>query len=81
LLGDNIKAARIAAGLSQQEAASASGVGLAHYGRVERGEIDPRVATLVRIAAGLGVSAAYLLRDIDVRGREEIARAREHHAE
>jgi transcriptional regulator with XRE-family HTH domain len=81
LLGDNIKAARKAAGLSQQAAASASGTGLAHYGRVERGEIDPQVGTLVRIAAGLGVSAAYLLRGIDVKARDAPALPREHQAE
>jgi transcriptional regulator with XRE-family HTH domain len=36
-----------------------------HYGRIESGEIDPRISTLERIAAGLDVSAADLLRDVD----------------
>jgi transcriptional regulator with XRE-family HTH domain len=67
LLSDNIRAARKAAGLTQHEAADVVGTGLAHYGRLERGDVDPRVSTLLRVAAGLGVPVAELLRGLDVR--------------
>ena len=80
-LSDNIRAARFAAGLTQLEAANAVGTSLAHYGRLERGEVDPRVATLLRVAAGLGVTGAHLLRGLDVRAGEATARPSEHHAE
>lgn len=36
-----------------------------HYGRIESGKVDPQVSTLARMAAGLDVSLADLLRDVD----------------
>jgi transcriptional regulator with XRE-family HTH domain len=36
-----------------------------HYGRIESGKVDPQVSTLQRMAAGLSVSLADLLRGVD----------------
>jgi transcriptional regulator with XRE-family HTH domain len=60
-LSQNISAAREAAGLTQDEAAAAAGMQPAQYSRVERGEVDARLSTLLRIAQGLGVDIVVLL--------------------
>jgi transcriptional regulator with XRE-family HTH domain len=63
-LARNIKAARNAAGMTQDEAADASDMQSAFYSRIERGEVDPRVSSLLKIASGLGVEPASLLREV-----------------
>ncbi len=63
-LARNIKAARSAAGMTQDEAADASDMQSAVYSRIERGEVDPRVSSLLKIANGLGVELAALLRQV-----------------
>ena len=35
-----------------------------HYRRIESGDVDPRISTLERVAAGLRVSVADLLRGV-----------------
>lgn len=62
-----LKAARKAAGLTQQAAADAFGIQLRGYCRWEAGEREPSLAMLVDIADKLDVTTDYLL------GREEIA--------
>ena len=47
--------ARRASGMTQAELATVSGVGLAAIRRLERGEADPRISTLRRIARASGV--------------------------
>ena len=64
-VGDNIKAARIAQGWSESEAARAIGMDSAHYSRIERGGVDPLISTLERIAVGLDISIADLLEGVD----------------
>jgi transcriptional regulator with XRE-family HTH domain len=64
VLASNIRAARNAARMTQDEAADASGMQSAVYSRIERGEVDPRVSSLLRIASGLGVEPADLLRGV-----------------
>ncbi len=49
-----ITAARKAAGMTQQQLADALGVAQVSVTRWERGEREPRVSTLKRIAAVLG---------------------------
>jgi transcriptional regulator with XRE-family HTH domain len=62
ILARNIKAARDAAGLTQDDAAHAAGMQPAVYSRIERGEVDPRLSSLTRIATGLGVTVGDLTR-------------------
>lgn len=64
VLASNIRAARNAARMTQDEAADASAMQSAVYSRIERGEVDPRVSSLLKIASGLGVDPADLLRDV-----------------
>jgi hypothetical protein len=50
---------------TQHEAAAAIGWAWRKYGRIERGEIDMRLSTLIRVARGLGIEPAELLRDVE----------------
>lgn len=56
-----IRAARIAAGMTQQQLADALGVAQQSVTRWETGEREPRVSTLKRIAAALGCDITALL--------------------
>jgi len=64
VLAQNVRAAREAADLTQDDAAHAAGMQPAVYSRIERGEVDPRMSSVVKIAAGLGVTASDLLRGV-----------------
>ncbi len=55
-LGNNVRAFRIAAGLSQAKLARLVGCDPSAISRVERSEIAPRDALKLRIAEALGVS-------------------------
>lgn len=56
-----IRAARIAAGMTQQQLADALGVAQQSVTRWETGEREPRISTLRRIAAVLGCDVTALL--------------------
>lgn len=56
-----IRAARIAAGMTQQQLADALGISQVSVTRWETGEREPRVSTLKRIAAVLGCDLSALL--------------------
>lgn len=64
IVGRNIKGAREAAGLTQEQLADRAGMHTMEVSRYERGVRDLRVSTVARIATGLGVTAADLLRDV-----------------
>jgi transcriptional regulator with XRE-family HTH domain len=58
VLAANIRAARDAAKLTQDDAAHAAGMRTAVYSRIERGEVDPRLSSLVKTAQALGIDLA-----------------------
>jgi transcriptional regulator with XRE-family HTH domain len=62
-IGDNLRHARRAAGLSQAELADRAGVGAATVARLEAGNMDPRVSTLEKLARALGMDARTLMPD------------------
>ena len=66
-LASNLSAARSALGMSQDELAAKGGVSRATLNQLEGAEGDPRLSTLVGLAAALGISPVFLLL-----GRDEL---------
>jgi transcriptional regulator with XRE-family HTH domain len=60
-LGDAIRAARKAKGLTQDELADASGVDRSHMGRIERGERNVTFLNVARIACALKLKPSDIL--------------------
>ncbi len=60
-LGKNLRAARTKLGLTQEEVAERSGVQAGEVSRIERGQRDPQVSTLERLAAAVEVAPGRLL--------------------
>ena len=70
--GQRIKAARKAAGLTQADLANKVGVPYQSIGQWERDERNPKLETLERIAAALGVRIGYEKEQIIIPGRLKI---------
>jgi DNA-binding XRE family transcriptional regulator len=64
IVGRNIKAAREAAGLTQEQLAERAGMLTHEISRYERGVRDLRLTTAVRIARGLDIPPSELLRNL-----------------
>lgn len=62
--GTNLRRLRTAAGLTQMELSNRSGLDMAEISRLERGLKDPRLSTVVRLAAGLQTDPSELVRGI-----------------
>lgn len=60
----NIRKYRDIKKLTQEELAHESGVRLNHFGKIERGTINPSITTIIKIARGLGISVSELLKGI-----------------
>lgn len=58
IVGANIKRLRKERGLSQEMLAGEAGLAMRHLGRIERGEGNPTVAVLGKLAEALGVHPA-----------------------
>ncbi|MCL4508017.1 MAG: helix-turn-helix domain-containing protein [Chloroflexi bacterium] len=63
LLGTRIGDVRRRARRPAKEVAKAAGISRGHLSQIEHGQKTPSMQVLLRLAAGLGVSAAYLLAD------------------
>ena len=61
LIGGNLKRLRAEKGLSLDAVAKLSGVSKSMLGQIERGEVNPTISTVWRIAAGLKVSFSSLV--------------------
>jgi transcriptional regulator with XRE-family HTH domain len=61
----NVKQTRAERELTQEAVAGAIGMDPAQFGKIERGEVDPSVRTVARIAKGLGVPPADLLAGVE----------------
>lgn len=62
-IGDCIRAARGAAGLTQEQVALSIGMDRATYNRIEQGHSAPLVDSLILIADAIGVPLADLVRE------------------
>jgi transcriptional regulator with XRE-family HTH domain len=61
-LGEAIRAARRERGYAGEAFAARIGLDRSYFGAVERGEFNVTIATVLKIADGLGVPASTLLR-------------------
>lgn len=62
-IGQRIRTAREAAGITQETLAQAVGCTAKHIGAIERGIKAPKLDTFISIANTIGISADYLLQD------------------
>lgn len=58
--GDAVRKARTTVGITQEELADKSGLDRSYIGGVERGERNPTLTVIEKIAGGLGISLADL---------------------
>jgi transcriptional regulator with XRE-family HTH domain len=61
LFGQRVRQARIARGVSQEEIANLADMHVTNYGRIERGEANSELHTIVRLATALDTDPAELL--------------------
>jgi transcriptional regulator with XRE-family HTH domain len=60
-LGSAMRSARSERGYAQESFAAHVGLDRSNYGALERGEVNVGLDTIVKIATGLGITAAELL--------------------
>lgn len=58
--GDAVRVARTTAGLTQEELAERAGLDRSYIGGVERGDRNPTLMVIEKIAGGLGITLADL---------------------
>lgn len=63
-IGQRCRTLRRQAGLSQLDMVRSHDFSLSHYQKIERGDLDPRLSTLKRLAEAFGVSLADFLQGI-----------------
>lgn len=61
LFGQRVRDARIALGMSQEDISNLADMHVTNYGRVERGEANSELHTIVRIATALNVDPSELM--------------------
>jgi transcriptional regulator with XRE-family HTH domain len=60
-IGKQIREARLAAGLSQEALAAKIGMTRGNFVRIEKGQTNVTIESLLRVANGLGLKVAVLL--------------------
>lgn len=63
-LGQRCRELRRAAGLSQLDMVRHHDFSLSHFQKIERGDLDPRLSTLMKLAKAFGITASELLRGV-----------------
>lgn len=71
MLGEEIRKARLRAGLSQESLADKSGLHRTYISLLERNKKSPTLETLFNICKALGVSAAGLIKKVEVDRNED----------
>src|ERR1700712_1839171 len=61
ILGERVRSARAALGLSQESIADLAQMHVTNFGKIERGAANPSLHTIVRIAGVLGVDPSELV--------------------
>ena len=65
LVGENIRRARLAAGMTQEELAERSGFSQQYISGLERGKRNPTIVSLYELAQALGVTHEVLVAATD----------------
>jgi transcriptional regulator with XRE-family HTH domain len=60
-LGARLRTLRVAAGMTQEQLASAGGLHWTYVGQIERGQRNLTYKNIVRLANGLGITASELV--------------------
>lgn len=63
-LGERVRARRLKLGLSQEALADQAGIHWTFLGQVERGQRNINLHNLLKVAAGLGIDPAELVRGL-----------------
>lgn len=63
IVGENIRALRLARGMTQERLAFTAELDLTYIGGIERGRRNPSLLVMVRIAEALDASLSDLIRD------------------
>lgn len=64
--GERVRARRLAVDLSQEDLGYASGLHRTYIGHLERGEVNPSLLNILKVAAALEVDAAELVEGLVV---------------
>lgn len=64
VVGERVRRARLSLELSQEDIADLAEMHVTNLGKIERGQANPSLTTLIRIAAVLGVDPGDLVREI-----------------
>lgn len=67
--GDAVRRARAAAGLTQEDLADKAGLDRSYVGGVERGERNPTLEVIAKLAKGLGISLSELFAGFSSKGK------------
>lgn len=70
--GQRLRELRTARGVSQDGLAEKTGIHSTAIGRLERGDREPKLRTILRVARGLGVKPGQLLDDLDRLGERRL---------
>jgi transcriptional regulator with XRE-family HTH domain len=56
VVGERIRVLRVDRNLTQEDVAHAAGMNLSYYGKLERGQNNPTLDTLIRVCDAIGAS-------------------------
>lgn len=65
VFGEVIRAERVRQAIAQDQFALMANVDRSYYGKLERGERQPSLALILRIARGLGIPASNILDQVE----------------
>jgi transcriptional regulator with XRE-family HTH domain len=74
VFGGIIRAERVKQAIAQDEFALFANIDRSYYGKLERGERQPSLALILRIAGGLGISASSILERVEEQLAAEASR-------
>lgn len=64
ILGERVRGQRLQLGLSQEDIADLAEMHVTNLGKIERGQSNPSLTTIIRVAGVLGVDPSELIRGL-----------------